>query len=410
FGVTSDREICEYILLNTDTEKEAELLEALRASILDAKSYKTQDDALRHLMSMVSYVPMVQSFTGNATTAESTASSEAQTQAPYQTDAQSTQTQQQQQPQEDSMWVMDEEKKREWAAYGQKKKMDFTVELINNDVFPHCRNRIQKLYMLGHMARRLLYISKGWSKADNRDSYVNKRIDLTGVSLNNLFRNYYHRMTKDMTKEINRQIKNGTWRSTDDVASIVSKSNIYKIVKPSTIKTGMIRALSTGDFSTKQANSNKVGVAQVLNRLTYQATLSHLRRINTPVDKSSEMIDPRKLHGTQWGFLCHVETPEGSSIGLVKNLSSHAHITIPGNSGPLYEYVRPFVTLIEDVASPRELYGKVKVLINGVWMGVVKDSSTAGAMAFYQNMKDKKTKGIINIYTSVVFDYVRAEI
>jgi len=62
-------------------------------------------------------------------------------------------------------------------------------------------------------------------------------------------------------------------------------------VKPSTIENGLKRALSTGDFGIKHLNSNKVGVAQVLNRLTYASTLSHLRRINMPIDKINEYVN-----------------------------------------------------------------------------------------------------------------------
>ena len=300
-GVLSDKEICETILLNVEEEKQAEMLAFLHASVIDANRILTNEDAIRHLMSMVSYVPMMtaqnsstfHTVGGGLGGGPSKMAGAGASGVGGALDIGGT-----------GIQGMDEEKRKEWAAYGFRKKHEFTTELLNNDLFPHCRTRKQKIYMLGYMAQRLIYISKGWSKADNRDSYMNKRIDLPGISLNNLFRNYYHRMTKDMVKAVNKEIKQGTWRSHDDVANIINKSNIYKMVKPATIKTGMIRALATGDFSTKQANSNKVGVAQVLNRLTYQATLSHLRRINTPVDKSSEMIDPRKLHSTQWNFLC----------------------------------------------------------------------------------------------------------
>lgn len=428
-GVISDREICEYILLDVEDERQAEVLEFLHASVIDANTIVSHQDAVRHVMSMVSYIPIL-------TPQQQQQHLMAQKHASASSSGAS------------GTDVIEEsgesEDKRILAAYGFQKKHAFTVDLLANDLFTHCRTPKQKLYMLGYMARRLIYISKGWSKPDNRDSYLNKRIDLTGISLNNLFRNYYHHMTKDMIKAVNKEIKQGSWRSHDDVANIVNETNIYSIVKLSTIKTGMIRALSTGDFSTKQANSNKVGVAQVLNRLTYQATLSHLRRINTPIDKSSEMIDPRKLHGTQWGFLCPIETPEGSSIGLVKNLSSHAHVTVPGNSGSLYEYVRPHILAVDDARTPAELYGKAKVFINGVWVGVVDNSSKRLASAaateasdggsntdnfstsitrkqvdqmqakeakeLYETLKTMKARGIINIYTSIVFDYKWGEI
>ena len=84
-------------------------------------------------------------------------------------------------------------------------------------------------------------------------------------------------------------------------------TNIYKIIKSNTIENGFKRALSTGDFGIKHINSNKVGVAQVLNRLTYIASLSHLRRVSTPIDKSGKLVPPRKLHNTSWGFICPAE-------------------------------------------------------------------------------------------------------
>ena len=158
------------------------------------------------------------------------------------------------------------------------------------------------------------------------------------------------------------------------------------------------------DFSIKQANSSKVGVAQVLNRLTYVASLNHLRRINTPLEKSGELIAPRKLHNTTFGFLCPAETPEGQSIGIVKNISYMGHITIPTNSSSLYEYVKPYVQPVDNTL-PLDLYNKVKVFINGCWVGV---SETP--IELYTEMKNKKYKGIINIYTSIVFDYKLMEI
>ena len=116
-------------------------------------------------------------------------------------------------------------------------------------------------------------------------------------------------------------------------------------------------------------NSNKVGVAQVLNRLTYISSLSHLRRVNTPIDKSGKLIPPRKLHNSSWGFLCPAETPEGGSVGIVKNLSYMTHVTIPSNSTALYEYVDPYIKKIDNMV-PTDMHEKVKVFINGAWIGI----------------------------------------
>lgn len=352
-GILSDEDICKIIVLDIDNDKNKTILKCLQASIVEANKITDQNTAIKHITNSVMYTPM----------------------------------------------NMDKET-------GIRKKRDFTLDILSTDLFPHCKTSDQKLYFMGYMANYLIRTSLGLEITGDRDSYLNKRIDLTGTLLNNLFRNYFNKMVKDMQKQIIREINTGSWRSTNDYKSIVNMTNIYKIIKSTTIENGLKRALSTGDFGVKQINSNKVGVAQVLNRLTYISALSHLRRINTPIDKSGKLIPPRKLHPTSWGFLCPAETPEGGSVGVVKNLSYMTHVTIPSNSTLLYESVEPYLLPIETIKNnPQQLYNKVKVFINGSWLGNVENP-----FELYNSLKTKKYKGIINIYTSVIFDIKRKEI
>jgi DNA-directed RNA polymerase II subunit RPB2 len=350
-GIISDKEICQHIILDIEDSKHQILLDCLQASIIDANKILTQEDALKHITSMVAYTPL----------------------------------------------HMDKDT-------GLKNKRNFTIDILNNDLFPHCKTTKQKLCMIGYMAKKLIQTSLGILPPDDRDSYLNKRIELTGSLLNNLFRNYFNKLVKEMQKQIVREINTGSWRSTEDYENIINMTNIYKIMKSTTIENGITRALSTGDFSIKQSNSSKVGVAQVLNRLTYLASLSHLRRINTPLEKSGELIAPRKLHNTTWGFLCPAETPEGQSIGVVKNISYLTHLTIPTNSSSLYEYVEPYIRNVETTPY-NEMNDKVKVFINGAFLGI-----TENPLELYNEMKEKKYKGIINIYTSIIFDFKLLEI
>jgi DNA-directed RNA polymerase II subunit RPB2 len=212
-GVMSDKEICEYILLNLDNEKYSEMLQNLQASIIEAHKYINKEEAIKFIMAFVIYTPI----------------------------------------------NMDKET-------GAKKKYEFTLDVLHNDLFPHCNTPQQKIYFLGYMANKLMRANFEWIKADDRDSYLNKRIDLTGTSLNNLFRNHFNKLVKDMEKQIVKEINNGSWRSTEDYLNIINLTNIYKIVKSTTIENGFKRALATGDFGIKHANSNKVGVAQEIGR------------------------------------------------------------------------------------------------------------------------------------------------
>ena len=105
---------------------------------------------------------------------------------------------------------------------GIKKKKEFTENVLKNDLFPHCKTSIQKKYFMGYMINKLLQTSFGWRKTDDRDSYKNKRLDLTGTLLNNLFRNYFNKLVKDMQKQIIREINNGSWKSTEDYSNIIN--------------------------------------------------------------------------------------------------------------------------------------------------------------------------------------------
>jgi DNA-directed RNA polymerase beta subunit len=56
-------------------------------------------------------------------------------------------------------------------------------------------------------------------------------------------------------------------------------------------------------------------ILQVLNRLTFASTLSHLRRVNSPIGRDGKLAKPRQLHNTLWGMICPAETPEGAAVG-----------------------------------------------------------------------------------------------
>ena len=307
-GVVSDKDICAHILLNVESSKHSEILNFLQASIEDGKKVMTnpdtiQADAFEYLMSIVAY------NTHNI------------------------------------------DKKQ---ANNVNRKRDFTNEILQNDFFPHCRTLKQKIYLLGLMANRLIRTALKWDEPDDRDSYLNKRIESPGSLLNNLFRNYYIRFVKDVEKQIIREINQGAWKSTENYDNIINMTNIYKIFKSTTIENGINRALSTGDFSVKQSNSSsKVGVAQVLNRLTYLGTLSHIRRINTPLEKSGELIAPRKLHGTSWGFLCLTGDTEVLLSDRMTTKQIHDM-----NNGDRVNTINP-ETLLDEPSDIHSFFGKM---------------------------------------------------
>lgn len=191
--------------------------------------------------------------------------------------------------------------------YNKHHRVNIVRTVLEKEFLPHVGKEFEKktLY-LGFMVNKLIKCFLGLKNFDDRDSYINKKVDSPGVLMANLFRQYYGKVIKDMKNMLQKEINSGGWRASGKFINVINKINITKLFKSTIIDSGLRYALATGNWGIK-SNKNKQGVAQVLNRMTYNSTLSHLRRINTPIEKSGKLVQPRKLHSTQWGIICPCE-------------------------------------------------------------------------------------------------------
>jgi DNA-directed RNA polymerase II subunit RPB2 len=114
-------------------------------------------------------------------------------------------------------------------------------------------------------------------------------------------------------------------------------------------------------------------VAQVLNRLTFASTLSHLRRVNSPIGREGKAAKPRMLHNTHWGMVCPSETPEGQACGLVKNLALMSYISVGSDSGTVVEPLQDYGTEALEEIRPADVRDSYKIFVNGAWMGIHRD-------------------------------------
>lgn len=285
-------------------------------------------------------------------------------------------------------------------------RLNIIRSVLEKEFLPHVGSSFEKkaLY-LGFMVNKLIKCFLGLKDYDDRDSYINKRIDTPGMLMANLFRQYYGKVIKDMKNMLQKEINNGGWKATGKFINVINKVNVNnKIIKSSIIDSGLRYALATGNWGVK-TNKNKQGVAQVLNRMTYNSTVSHLRRINTPIEKSGKLVQPRKLHPTQWGVICPAETPEGASVGLVKNLSMMANVTISSNSTNVRELLLELGTIPFEKSIITMMNTTTRVVVNGDIMGVHKDP-----LVLFKELKAMKTSGCINIFTGVVWNIIEKEI
>jgi DNA-directed RNA polymerase II subunit RPB2 len=143
------------------------------------------------------------------------------------------------------------------------------------------------------------------------------------------------------------------------------------MIDPNIIKNGLRYSLATGNWSEQQkAMQSRAGVSQVLNRYTFASTLSHLRRLNTPIGRDGKLAKPRQLHNSHWGMVCPAETPEGQACGLVKNMSLMALITINSSVTSIVHFLESSnLEKLEDI-DPSNVTMTTKVFLNGSWLGI----------------------------------------
>lgn len=268
-------------------------------------------------------------------------------------------------------------------------KSAYVRQLLSTEYLPHVRFagenadihvlNARKALLTASMLRRLVLTDAGQIPLDDRDSYPNKRVVTTGALLTHLFRQLFQKVCNDTRNEFVQEINNDNWKKgeTPRPLHVLNSNNLYKILKLTAIESKMKQALATGNFtvqglgtssSTSLSNATKVGVSQVLARMSYNSTISHLRRVQTPVvEKTGKLLPPRKLHGTSWGFVCPVETPEGHSVGIVKNMTLMASVTqhVPSNTVLHFLQERRDITWITSA----QVYEGCAITLNGVIVG-----------------------------------------
>ncbi|MCJ7443910.1 MAG: DNA-directed RNA polymerase subunit B'' [Methanotrichaceae archaeon] len=193
----------------------------------------------------------------------------------------------------------------------QKKRATYVLDRY---LLPHIgveeHDRYAKALFLGKMAEACFELALGHRNEDDKDHYSNKRLKLSGDLMEDLFRVAFNRLTRDIKYQLER-------------ASMRNRElNVVTTVRADVLTERMIHPLATGNWV-----GGRTGVSQLLDRTDYMATLSHLRRVISPLSRSQPHFEARDLHATQWGRICPSETPEGPNCGLVKNFAQAVELS-----------------------------------------------------------------------------------
>jgi DNA-directed RNA polymerase subunit B len=227
---------------------------------------------------------------------------------------------------------------------------------LDKNFLPHLgrndKNRKDKAIFLGEMAYRVIQLKLGRRQQDDKDHFKNKRLRLGGPLLADLFRVAFRNLTRDIKYQLERIGVKGPM------------INVSAAVRPGIITERFQHALATGNWG-----RGRVGITQLLDRTNYISTLSHLRRLQSPLSRSQPNFEARDLHPTHWGRLCPNETPEGSNCGLVKNLALSASISVGINPDKIRQLLFEMGTVPAYEANETLKTSGAKVFVDGNIIG-----------------------------------------
>ena len=258
------------------------------------------------------------------------------------------------------------------------RKKKYIEQILNNEIFPHlsiCSTNYLKSMFLGYMLNKLLLTYIGKRKMDDRDHVNNKRIELSGYLISELFRTLYKRFVRLIEQQLEKR---------QDIVVITNRSNMITL--------GINHCFATGNWGVPKSSYIRTGVSQILSRLTYGSFISHLRRVIIPIGKEGKNTKVRQINNSQIGFICPHETPEGGQSGIVKNMTSFVDITLQEDIVFIREILEniPFIETDfqkwllneKDLEKPF-----TKILINGNWVGITYDfEQTWDCIKLYKNI------------------------
>ncbi|XP_074031001.1 RNA polymerase III subunit RpIII128 isoform X2 [Leptinotarsa decemlineata] len=225
-------------------------------------------------------------------------------------------------------------------------------------------NFTQKAIYFGLMVKRVVEAQSDKKLLDDRDYYGNKRLELAGSLMSLMFEDAFKRFNWELKSIAEQTIpKNRT-----------AQFDITKYMRADMITNCLFFAISTGNWTIKRFRMERLGVTQVLSRLSYISALGMMTRVQSQFEKTRKVSGPRSLQPSQWGMLCPSDTPEGEACGLVKNLALMAHITTEVEEEPLIRLARNSgVQLINMVASFSIHSPKTYlVVLNGNILGITR--------------------------------------
>ena len=265
------------------------------------------------------------------------------------------------------------------SLQGTKKEiLDRVKQRVDSYLLPHIgqkkEDREKKAINVCKLIKQFLIAKENPKVRTDKDHYANKRVRLSGDLLATLFRVNLGILIRDIQYSLQKSSKRKKFFS----IKVLAKSTLFSHRVESAIATGSW----TGE---------KSGITQNMDKTNYLASISQLQRVSSMLPSDQENFLARTLHPTHYGRFCPIETPEGTEIGLRKNLAILSKVS---TRVELNE--EKFVKELESLGMEKEGFDGTEVFFNGRFIGCVKHEKN-----FVDSIKEKRRNNELPIQLNV---------
>lgn len=245
-----------------------------------------------------------------------------------------------------------------------------------DEMFPHCLKHEdespaslyrRKAYLLGHMTRMAMDVSIGLKDVSDRDHFRYKRLDASGDLCFQEFRRVFKDVAKRMLVEMDSRIEfERKVYAGEKIVELVPEEKIPFYWKSYTL-------LNEFEKSFKGQWAGKDGISQELSRLAYLGSVAHLRRVNLQMDKTTKVVEPRRIHSSSWGLMCPTDNPDGHNIGMIKSMTLFCELSTASPTNPILKLLDGLGLMRTHLIHPSTWNPRwTKVFLNSDLVGVFK--------------------------------------
>lgn len=266
--------------------------------------------------------------------------------------------------------------------------IEYAKQVIDIELFPHLgvfSEKTPKIDLIIYMSYRLYMVHTGQFMIHDKDNLANKRFENSGILISELFKSLYRSAALDIESE---------YEKNSNLIDIFSKID-------NTITKNIKYCFSTGKWGVQRNTYIRQGVSQVLSRLSYISTISHLQRVVIPIGKEGKNFKIRQIHPSSFGYICMYETPEGQSCGIVHNLT----LTTRTSEAQPYSFIHRVIKNRIKSILPLQGQSNAVVFLNGLIIGYTSDPEKTTI-----ELKNLRRTKIIPNDVSIAWDHIENEI